>query len=204
MSEKIITLNEEAIKGQLGDLVRQSVEDTLNALLDEEADRLTNATRYERTEGRKDTRAGHYKRKLLTKAGEVDLKVPKLRVFCQENFLENVVSFSRVISRPFPGTIRPGWWCLAHQGMGHAVTLPFKQQEVAVVDQAVNHGCRHLLIGKDAAPFGELQVGGQDQTLAFIAIGDHPKEQLGALAIHRHITPLVKDQQVKLTDTRRN
>lgn len=79
MSEKIIQLNEEAIKGELGNLVRQSVEDTLNALLDAEADRLTNASRYERTEGRKDTRAGSYHRKLLTKAGEVDLKVPRLR-----------------------------------------------------------------------------------------------------------------------------
>jgi|GEM_PF-4719300 len=44
MSEKIITLNESAIKQELGDLVRQSVEDTLNVLLDEEADRLTNAS----------------------------------------------------------------------------------------------------------------------------------------------------------------
>jgi len=79
MSEKIIQLNEGAIKQELGNLVRQSVEDTLNALLDEEADRLTNATRYERTEGRQDTRAGHYKRKLLTKAGVVELKMPKLR-----------------------------------------------------------------------------------------------------------------------------
>lgn len=79
MSEKIIQLNEEAIKGELGNLVRQSVEDTLNALLDAEADRLTNASRYERTEGRKDTRAGSYHRKLMTKAGEVDLKVPRLR-----------------------------------------------------------------------------------------------------------------------------
>lgn len=79
MSDQIIQLNEEAIKQELGDLVRKSVEDTLNALLDEEADRLTNATRYERTEGRQDTRAGYYKRKLLTKAGEVELKMPKLR-----------------------------------------------------------------------------------------------------------------------------
>lgn len=79
MSEKIIQLNEEAIKGELGNLVHQSVEDTLNALLDAEADRLTNASRYERTEGRKDTRAGSYHRKLITKAGEVDLKVPRLR-----------------------------------------------------------------------------------------------------------------------------
>jgi putative transposase len=79
MSEKIIQLNEGAIKQELGEMVRQSVEDTLNAMLDEEADRLTNATRYERSEDRLDTRAGHYKRKLLTKAGEVELKMPRLR-----------------------------------------------------------------------------------------------------------------------------
>src|SRR5512133_111500 len=79
MSEKIIQLNEGAIKQELGEMVRQSVEDTLNALLDAEADRLTNASRYERAEGRLDTRAGSYKRKLLTKAGEVELKMPKLR-----------------------------------------------------------------------------------------------------------------------------
>ncbi|PKK39505.1 hypothetical protein ABB02_01219 [Clostridiaceae bacterium JG1575] len=37
MSEKSIKLKEEAIKGELGEIVRQSVEDTLNALLDEQA-----------------------------------------------------------------------------------------------------------------------------------------------------------------------
>lgn len=79
MSETIIQLNEEAMKVELGEMVRQSVEATLNTLLDEEADRLTNAARYERSEGRVDTRAGSYKRKLLTKAGEVELKVPRLR-----------------------------------------------------------------------------------------------------------------------------
>ena len=79
MSETIIQLNEEAMKVELGEMVRQSVEATLNTLLDEEADRLTNASRYERSEGRVDTRAGSYKRKLLTKAGEVELKVPRLR-----------------------------------------------------------------------------------------------------------------------------
>ena len=48
-------------------------------MLDAEADRLCNAQRYERSEARRDTRAGHYERKLQTKAGEVRLKVPKLR-----------------------------------------------------------------------------------------------------------------------------
>lgn len=84
MSEKIIQLNEAAIKKELGDLVRESVETTLNQMLDLEADRLTNASRYEHTEDRADTRAGYYKRKLLTKAGEVTLKMPKLRTLTFE------------------------------------------------------------------------------------------------------------------------
>ena len=75
----IIQLNEEVIKNQLGSLVRKTVEETLNDLLDKEADRLTNAAKYERNEARKDTRAGYYTRKLLTKASEVELKMPKLR-----------------------------------------------------------------------------------------------------------------------------
>ena len=51
----------------------------MNAMLDAEADRLCGADRYQRSEARKDTRAGHYERSLHTKAGEVKLKMPKLR-----------------------------------------------------------------------------------------------------------------------------
>ena len=79
MTDTIITLNEQTLKNQLGELVRASVEETLNKLLDAEADQLANAGKYERTAARKDTRAGHYKRKLTTKAGEVTLQIPKLR-----------------------------------------------------------------------------------------------------------------------------
>jgi len=76
---KVIEIDEARIKDHLGELVRGSVEDTLNTLLDAEADQMCNAARYERTEARRDTRAGTYERKLQTKAGEVNLKVPKLR-----------------------------------------------------------------------------------------------------------------------------
>jgi len=76
---KVITIDDERIKNHLDRVVRGSVEETLNALLEAEADRLCNAQRYERSEARRDTRAGHYERKLQTKAGEVQLKVPKLR-----------------------------------------------------------------------------------------------------------------------------
>lgn len=75
----IIQLNQEEIKSQLGDMVRKSVEDTLNTMLDAEADQITQAHKYERTDTRQDPRAGHYTRKLMTKAGQVELKVPKLR-----------------------------------------------------------------------------------------------------------------------------
>ena len=74
-----VRIDEERIKDHLGRIVRGTVEDTLNVLLDAEADRLCNAKRYERTEARCDTRAGSYARKLHTRAGEVSLRVPKLR-----------------------------------------------------------------------------------------------------------------------------
>ena len=75
----VIRIDDERIQEHLGKIVRGSVEETLNALLEAEADRLCNAERYERTEARRDTRAGSYERKLHTSAGEVRLKVPKLR-----------------------------------------------------------------------------------------------------------------------------
>jgi transposase-like protein len=76
---KIIQINEEQIKDHLGEMVRGTVEETLNGMLEQEAEQLVGAGRYERTEDRKDTRAGHYHRGLETKAGKVNLKVPKLR-----------------------------------------------------------------------------------------------------------------------------
>src|ERR1700681_2978529 len=75
----VIQIDEGKIQAHLGEVVRSTVEETLNAMLDAEADRLCQAERYERTEGRKDTRAGSYQRRLHTKAGEVSLKIPKLR-----------------------------------------------------------------------------------------------------------------------------
>ena len=76
---QVIKIDEARIQQHLGEMVRSSVEQTLNAMLDAEADQLCNAQRYEHTEARTDQRAGYYRRKLQTKAGEVELKVPKLR-----------------------------------------------------------------------------------------------------------------------------
>lgn len=59
--------------------MRGSVEETLNGMLDAEAERMCGAGRYERSGERQDYRSGHYERQLHTQAGPVTLKVPKLR-----------------------------------------------------------------------------------------------------------------------------
>lgn len=81
---QIIRIEQDQLNKHLDKVVRGTVERTLNELLDAEADRLCQAGKYERTEARKDTRAGHYTRNLETKAGKVKLKVPKLRTLTFE------------------------------------------------------------------------------------------------------------------------
>ena len=78
MSGNIVSVDEESLKSDLRELVRKTVQETLNALLDEEADEMVGAERYERTAGREAYRSGHYRRKLVTTSGEVVLDVPKL------------------------------------------------------------------------------------------------------------------------------
>ena len=75
----VIRVDEAQVRSHLEQVVRSTVEETLNGLLDAEADELCGASRYERTPERLDTRAGHYRRRLLTKAGDVELRVPRLR-----------------------------------------------------------------------------------------------------------------------------
>ena len=79
MSEKIVQLNEEVIKGQIKELVRGSVEEALNELLEKEAESLTQAARYERSEARQGYRSGHYDRSLTTTSGDVTLHIPRLK-----------------------------------------------------------------------------------------------------------------------------
>ena len=77
--EGVIRIEEEKIRSHVGEVVRETVEQTLNGLLQAEADELCGAKRYARSPERLDTRAGHYDRKLQTQAGEVTLQVPRLR-----------------------------------------------------------------------------------------------------------------------------
>ena len=79
MSDNIIQLNQDLIHNELKELVRGSVEETLNALLDHEADELINADKCERSGERKGYRSDHYDRNFTTTSGDVKLHVPKLK-----------------------------------------------------------------------------------------------------------------------------
>ncbi len=79
MSEKIVQLNEEVIKGQIRELVHDSVEETLNELPEAETEKLTQAARYERNAVRQGYHSGHYDRNLTTTSGDVTLHIPCLK-----------------------------------------------------------------------------------------------------------------------------
>lgn len=72
-------MDEAEVGRHLSEMVRGTVEEMLNKFLDAEADAVCRASRYERSAERVDTRAGYYERGLQTKAGQVTLKVPRLR-----------------------------------------------------------------------------------------------------------------------------
>lgn len=129
---KIIQLNEEAIRDHLGEMVRSTVEETLNRMLDSEAERLCNAEKYQRSDARKDTRAGHYERQLHTRAGEVRLKVPKLR---QQTFETAIIERYR---RSIQSGIAKGFrnW---QMGRGRVALLTMVTAQILGVIKVVNN-----------------------------------------------------------------
>lgn len=60
MPENIIQIDQNLLETRLDRLITEKMTQILNAMLDAEADEITGAARYERKEGRKAYRAGHY------------------------------------------------------------------------------------------------------------------------------------------------
>ena len=61
------------------DFMREAMQPVLQALIELEATQVIGAARYERTDNRANTRNGSRSRLLSTKAGDVELAIPKLR-----------------------------------------------------------------------------------------------------------------------------
>jgi putative transposase len=78
------------------DVIRKGVELVLQALIEAEATEAIGASRYERSEGRTSWRNGNRERLLTTKAGDVELRIPKLR---QGTFFPSILERRRRIDR---------------------------------------------------------------------------------------------------------
>jgi transposase-like protein len=79
VSELALKLDGDGMRKWVDGRVKQGVEEVLQAILEEESKMLCGAGPYERSEGRKDHRNGYRQRKLVTRVGEIALKVPRLR-----------------------------------------------------------------------------------------------------------------------------
>ncbi len=78
------------------DVIRKGVELVLQALIDVEATEAIGADRYERAESRRTWRNGSRERLLTTKAGDVELRIPKLR---KGTFFPSILERRRRIDR---------------------------------------------------------------------------------------------------------
>lgn len=74
-----LKIDASGVKKFLQQHIREAVQDVLQVFLEEEVTTLCGAANYERVDGRRDHRNGHRVRKLVTRVGEVVLKVPRLR-----------------------------------------------------------------------------------------------------------------------------
>ena len=86
--------------------------------------------------------------------------------YCHENSLVVANRIPWSLPNKIPGSatlLHP------HEGVSQAVAWAIKSNQVPMMGQAVNHGGRHLVIGKNGAPLRKLQIGGNDQAAPFVA-----------------------------------
>ena len=76
-----LRVDEGKLRNHVDEVVRSSVEETLNALLDAEADQICRAQRYERSAERVDGRAGHYERKARDEGWRGEAADPEASAF---------------------------------------------------------------------------------------------------------------------------
>ncbi len=69
--KNVISIDDSRARNHMDNLVRSRMEETLNAMLDAEADAMCKAQHYECNTGKIDTCAGSYEQQLHTKTGEV-------------------------------------------------------------------------------------------------------------------------------------
>ncbi len=86
-------------------MIRKGVEPVLQALIEAEATEHIGAARYQRSDTRTNQRNGARERLLTTKAGDVELRIPKLR---KGTFFPSILERRRRIDRALFAGKTPG------------------------------------------------------------------------------------------------
>ena len=97
--DNVIRIDEGRIRDRLGEMVRGTVEEALDAMLDADAGRPRGAARCEGDEGRRDTRAGGCERSPRAGAGAAKPKTPRLRRRPSRRPLSNGIGAGKAVSR---------------------------------------------------------------------------------------------------------
>ena len=84
---------------------------------------------------------------------------------------------------------------LLHEGVGFAVAVALESDHPAVVDGAVDDRGGHVGVAEDPAPSAELDVGGVDDALSFVRVGDDLEQEAAAFLVDRDVSELVDDQE---------
>jgi hypothetical protein len=100
------------------------------------------------------------------------------------------VPVPRVGSAGFPGAAS------SCSGLFHPVGVAVGDDDVAVVQEPVQHADGGGVLGQEPAPGLERPVGSDAQRPSFVGGGDEPEQQLGSGVIERSEAELVADDQV--------
>jgi transposase-like protein len=107
LSESALSELLEALRsGDAVDLIRESVRMVMQELIEAEATEKIGAGRYERTESRTTDRNGSRPRLLATKAGDVQLRIPKLR---KGSFFPSILEPRRRIDQALYAVVMEAW-----------------------------------------------------------------------------------------------
>lgn len=106
MTDDRMALFEQIQKSTDGDFLRAIAEHTLHRLMDFEVEALIGAARHERTEERTTYRNGHRPRKLDSRLGTLELKIPKLR---QGSYFPAFLEPRRTAEKALTAVIQEAW-----------------------------------------------------------------------------------------------
>lgn len=106
MTDDTMALIEQIQKSTDGDFLRAIAEHTLHRLMDFEVEALIGAARHERTEDRTTYRNGHRPRKLDSRLGTLELKIPKLR---QGSYFPAFLEPRKTAEKALTAVIQEAW-----------------------------------------------------------------------------------------------